>query len=233
MSRYGVDKRLRPISPQSWDCLWSGRFYPNSPLSLFIVELSGDVRDCCIKAKEVNWRWLTFKESMVIQIKKKKKNQTLLKLFLCELSWWYLQRRLFLLVNLSVSKIYSPGSSGRTQEHNSLDYLDQRCHRDGSAGRVITAGWQPSRHSTSLLIRHCSMSGSHWKPPEVFTGDTAELTEVRQDCTDSWVTQRRGGRNGFKSPWRGTAKAMVGEWKPELFSMFGTGLLFKFVFILF
>ena len=28
-------------------------------------------------------------------------------------------------------------------------------------------------------------------------------------------------------------RAMVGEWKPELFSRFATGLLFKFVFILF
>ena len=165
MSRYGGDKRLRPISPQSWDCLWSGRFYPNSPLSLFIVELSGDVRDCCIKAKEVNWRSLTFKESMIIQ--SKNKNQTLLKLFLCELSWWYLQRRLFLLVNLSVSKIYSPGSSGRTQEHNSLDYLDQRCHRDGSAGWVIPAGL------AALYTQHLPVHRTlldEWKPPEA-SGD--------------------------------------------------------------
>ena len=69
--------------------------------------------------------------------------------------------------------------------------------------------WQPSTLITSPFIRHCSMSRSHRRPLEVSAGDTGELTEVRQDCTDSWATQRPGGRNGFKSRWRGTARAMV------------------------
>lgn len=109
-----------------------------------------------------------------------------------------------------------------------------RSHRDCSSGRVMPTGLAALLHTAlSPFSRHCTMSGSHWEPPEVFTGDAGELTEVRQDSTDSWAPQRRKDRNRFKSRRTITAGVIVEKWKSDFLNSFWAVFIVVFNLYLF
>lgn len=105
-----------------------------------------------------------------------------------------------------------------------------RSHRDWSSSRVMPTGLAALLHTAlSPFSRHCTMSGSHREPPEVFTGDAGELTEVRQDSTDSWAPQRRKDRNRFKSRWTITAGVIVEKGKSDFLNSLWAVFLLLFL----